>query len=130
MALPESCTLTDTHLVFSELATAEQLADEDSIYEHCCFIACTNALRPLGPVEAAQAAIPELDLGTSMMWGNRVLSAAAAEEYRAQGLLLCELRLRVEPMAGASLGLGARPPSTDNAASLSPRGTSMSVSKD
>jgi hypothetical protein len=110
MALPDSCMLTDTHLVFSELVTAEQLADADSVYEHCCFIACTNALRPLGPVEAAQAAIPELDPGTSMMWGTRVLSADAAEEYRAQGLLLCELRLRVEPMAGAVLGMGVPHP--------------------
>jgi len=100
MALPDSCMLTDTHLVFSELVTAEQLADADAIYEHCCFIACTNALRPLGPVEAAQAVIPELDPGTSMMWGTRVLSAEAAEEYRVQGLLLCELRLRVKPHGG------------------------------
>jgi hypothetical protein len=96
--LPDSCELRGTFLVFSELATEDQLADTDALYEHCCFIACTNGLKPLGPVEVRSGPLPALDPGTSIMWGQRVLSSEAADEYRTAGLALCELRLPVEPM--------------------------------
>jgi len=114
MPLPDSCQLTESHLVFSELATEAQLADGDALYEHCCFVACTNGLRPLGPVEIAHGPLPDLEPGTSVLWGTRVLTAEAAVDYRAQGLVLCELRLPVQPM-GAMVPPGVsieRPSST------------------
>lgn len=98
MSLPESCQLTGTHLVFFELVTDAQLGKADALYEHCCFVACTNGLRPAGPLEVAHAAIPALEEGTSILWGNRELSAEAAGAYEEQGYLLCELRLPVTEM--------------------------------
>ena len=98
MSLPESCKLTDTHLVFFELVTDTQLGKTDALYEHCCFVACTNGLRPAGPLEVAHGAIPALEEGTSILWGNRELSAEAAGTYQGQGYLLCELRLPVVAM--------------------------------
>ena len=114
MALPDSCELTDTHLVFWELATEQQVADVDKLYEFCCTVACTNALRPLGPVEVVPRPIPTLEPGDVVIWGNRSLTAAAAAEYGAQGFVLCELRLPVQGM-GAMVppGVGQeRPAST------------------
>ncbi len=101
MPLPDSCELQETHLVFSELATELQLADSDALYEHCCFVACTNGLRPLGPVEVSFGPMPSLDPDTSILWGRRVLTAEAASEYRTAGFVLCELRLPVQPMGAA-----------------------------
>ena len=60
MAIPDGCELTATHLVFWELAAEEQLADTEKLYEFCCTVACTNALRPLGVVEIERHPIPDL----------------------------------------------------------------------
>jgi len=98
MALPDSCQLTPTHLVFWELASEPQLADTDKLYEFCCTVACTNALRPLGLVEVVRHPFPNMDQGQAMLWGNRRLSAEAADTYRGSGYVLCELRLAVQPM--------------------------------
>jgi hypothetical protein len=84
--------------VFWELATEAQLEDVDAHYERCCFVACTNGLRPLGPVEIVSKPLPELAPGSTMLWGNRSLTAEAADAYRAQGLVLCVLGLPVQPM--------------------------------
>jgi hypothetical protein len=101
VALPEGCELTESHLVFYELVTEPQLDDVEVHYERCCFVACTNGLRPLGPVEILPRPLPELPPGTATLWGNRALSAEAADDYRDQGYLLCELRLPVQPMGAA-----------------------------
>jgi hypothetical protein len=98
MALPESCELTPTHLVFWELATETQLVDIDKLYEFCCTVACTNALRPLGMVEVVRHPLPELADGESLLWGGRTLVAEAGREYAAAGYVLCELRLPVQGM--------------------------------
>jgi hypothetical protein len=114
MALPDGCELTGAHLVFWELATEPQLVDVEKLYEFCCTVACTNALRPLGHVEVAQRPIPELEPDETVMWGNRSLTASAAADYRAQGFVLCELRLPVQRM-GAMVPPGVaqeRPTST------------------
>jgi len=101
VALPDGCEMTGTHLVFWELATEPRLADVDAHYERCCFVACTNALRPLGPVEILPRPLPELAPGTEILWGDRSLTAEAADAYRAQGYVLCEFRLPVQPMGAA-----------------------------
>jgi hypothetical protein len=98
MALPESCELTSTHLVFWELATAAQLTDTDKLYEFCCTVACTNALRPLGMVEVAQQPLPVFGDNETLVWGTRTLDADAGRAYAAQGYVLCELRLPVQSM--------------------------------
>jgi hypothetical protein len=98
MALPDSCELTPTHLVFWELATEPQLNDTDKLYEFCCTVACTNALRPLGPVEVVRHPFPNLSEGEVVLWGNRHLSAEAGKTYMASGYVLCQLRLPVQSM--------------------------------
>jgi hypothetical protein len=114
MTLPDSCELTDTHLVFWELSTPDQLADTEKLYEYCCTIACTNALRPLGMVEVVQRPLPPLGDGETLVWGTRTLVADAGRTYAAQGYVLCELRLPVQAM-GAPVPPGisvARPAGT------------------
>lgn len=98
MALPDGCEVTPSHLVFWELANETQLADVDRLYEYCCTVACTNAFRPLGQVEVVRHEFPELTDGAALPWGNRSLDAAAARAYAADGYVLCELRLPVQPM--------------------------------
>jgi hypothetical protein len=98
VALPDSCELTATHLIFWELATETQLADTDKLYEFCCAVACTNALRPLGMVEVVRHPIPALGDGELLQWGNRHLAAEAGHSYAAAGYVLCQLRLPVQPM--------------------------------
>lgn len=98
MALPDSCQLTPTHLVFWELASEPQLTDTEKLYEFCCTVACTNALRPLGMVEVVRHPFPEMTDGQAMLWGSRHLTAEAADTYMASGYVLCELRLPVQPM--------------------------------
>ena len=98
MALPDSCELTATHLIFWELASEPQLADTAKLYEFCCTVACTNALRPLGAVEVVRHPFPTLDDGQVLLWGNRQLAAEAGRTYRESGYVLCELRLPVQPM--------------------------------
>jgi hypothetical protein len=112
MALPDGCELTATHLVFWELATDDQLADVTKLYEHCCTVACTNALRPLGGIEVARHPIPDLADDEVLTWGDRALGAAAGRAYAAGGYVLCQLRLPVQPM-GAPVPPGIavdRPP--------------------
>ncbi|HEY2332220.1 MAG TPA: hypothetical protein VGH94_09880 [Acidimicrobiales bacterium] len=101
MALPDGCELTDTHLVFWELSTPAQLNDVEKLYEHCCTVACTNALRPLGMVEIEQRPLPDLGEGEVLVWGTRSLEAAAGQAFAAQGYVLCQLRLPVQPMGAA-----------------------------
>ncbi len=98
MALPDSCELSETHLLFWEVAADTQLAETDRLYEYCCTVACTNGLRPLGPVEVTRGEIPDLAGGEVLSWGKRYLSSDAAETYKQQGYLLCLLRLPVQPM--------------------------------
>jgi hypothetical protein len=98
--------LTETHLVFSEIATTSQLDDTEALYEHCCFVACTNGLRPDGVVAVVQTPIPPMEPGEAILWGSRVLSADAADEYRADGYVLCELQLPVSPMGASRPPLG------------------------
>jgi hypothetical protein len=98
MALPDSCELTATHLVFWELATETQLAETDKLYEFCCTVACTNALRPLGGVEVVRQPLPDMSDGQLLQWGNRQLAADAGRTYAAAGYVLCQLRLPVQPM--------------------------------
>lgn len=98
MALPDGCEVTATHLVFWELAPETQLADVDKLYEFCCTVACTNAFRPLGPVEVVRHPYPDIGPGGAVAWGSRFLAADAAASYESQGYVLCELRLPVQPM--------------------------------
>lgn len=114
MSLPDSCELTPTHLVFWEMATEAQLAQTDRLYEFCCTVACTNALRPLGMVDIAHQPIPEVPEGEVFRWGRRTLEPDAARDYAAQGYVLCELKLPVQPM-GSPVPPGTsilRPPGT------------------
>ena len=90
MALPDSCELTPTHLLFWELATESQLTDTEKLYEYCCTVACTNALRPLGPVEIRSRPIVTLADGEVARWGQRTLTADAARDLHQSGL--CPLR--------------------------------------
>jgi hypothetical protein len=101
MALPDGCELTESRLLFWELATELQLADRDKLYEYCCTVACTNALRPLGMVEVVRHGIPALSDGEVLHWGNRQLDATSGRSYAAAGYVLCELRLPVQPMGAA-----------------------------
>jgi hypothetical protein len=114
MALPDGCEVTESHLVFWELATDAQLGDVDKLYEFCCTVACTNGLRPLGMVEVVRHDLPAIAVGESMLWGSRSLTAEAALEYSSQGFVLCQLLLPVQAM-GAPVPPGiseARPAST------------------
>jgi hypothetical protein len=114
VTLPDSCELTPTHLVFWELASEPQLVDTEKLYEFCCTVACTNALRPLGMVEVVRHPFPDLTDGQVLLWGRRQLSSQASRTYMASGYVLCELRLPVQPM-GAPVPYGvsaARPADT------------------
>lgn len=108
MALPDGCELTSTHLLFWELATEPQLEDVDKLYEFCCTVACTHALRPLGPVEVVRHPYPDLSDGEVLFWGNRQLPAEDGRTYLASGYVLCELRLPVQSM-GAPVPPGISP---------------------
>ncbi|MFI5053380.1 MAG: hypothetical protein ACHQDE_03380 [Acidimicrobiia bacterium] len=101
MALPDGCEIRGSHLVFCELATEPQLVDVEKLYEFCCTVACTNGLRPMGPVEVVRWDLPALAADESVIWGNRSLTAEAAFQYAEQGFLLCELRLPVQGMSAA-----------------------------
>jgi hypothetical protein len=114
MALPDGCEVKGSHLVFWELATESQLDDVDKLYEFCCTVACTNALRPLGPVEVEREVLPQLVPGETYLWGSRSLTADAAHTYAELGFVLCRLLLPVQPM-GAPVPRGVsevRPAST------------------
>jgi hypothetical protein len=98
VALPDGCERTATHLVFWELATEAQLDDTDKLYEFCCTVSCTNGLRPLGPVDIVRHPLPDLSDDEVMVWGGRSLTAPSARGYAAEGYVLCELRLPIQPM--------------------------------
>lgn len=98
MTLPDGCEVIGAHLVFWELATEDQLAAAEALYEFCCTVACTNALRPLGPVQVVRHTYRDVPEGEVMAWGNRFLTADAARAYAGDGYVLCELRLPVQPM--------------------------------
>jgi hypothetical protein len=99
MALPDGCEVTESHLVFWELASEPQLDDVDKLYEFCCTVACTNGFRPLGPVEIVRHTLPELAPEESVLWGSRSLTGEAARAYADQGFVLCQLRLPVQAMS-------------------------------
>ena len=106
MALPDGCRLEGADLVFYELANEDTLANHDALYEHTCFVACTNALRPAGDTSVVRFPFPELAGSESLDWGGRYLTSELVDGYRAQGYVLCQLRLPVQPM-GAPLPDGA-----------------------
>ncbi|MBW8826824.1 MAG: hypothetical protein JF603_10815 [Acidobacteria bacterium] len=100
MPLPDGCHLEGNELVFYELANEETLANEEGLYEHTCFVACTNALRPLGGTTVKRFDYPEIELTEALDWGGRLLTGEAIALYREQGYLMCQLRLPVAPMGG------------------------------
>jgi hypothetical protein len=100
MALPDGCHLEGNELVFYELANEATLADHDALYEHTCFVACTNALRPNGDTVVARFEYPVLTPEESLDWGGRFLTGELIDGYRSQGYVLCQLRLPVQPMGG------------------------------
>ena len=104
MALPDSCELTQTHLVFWELASEAQLIDTEKLYEFCCTVACTNALRPLRHVEVVRHSIPDLADGQVLLWGNRQLTAEAGRDF--ERFWLCVVRTAP---SGAANGLPGPP---------------------
>ncbi len=101
MALPDNCRLEDGFLVFWELAHPDILQRQEDLYEYACYNACTNALRPAGPVEIASRPLPDLEASAVAVWGGRALTAEAVEQYRAQGMVLAQIRLPVSPMGVA-----------------------------
>lgn len=100
MGLPENCSLEAGELVFHELADEATLADTERLYEHTCFVACTNALRPAGPTSVVRFPYPEVAEEEIVLWGGRYLDAAMVDTYRAAGYVLCQLRLPVTAMVG------------------------------
>ena len=65
MTLPVECELQGGELVFWELAQAADLDDEERVFDHTCFIACTNGLRPMGNPTVHRHPYPELAAGES-----------------------------------------------------------------
>ena len=109
MALPDSCELTATHLDLLGAGHRNPVGRHRQAVEFCCTVACTNALRPLGPVEVVQQAIPDLSDGELLQWGSRHLAADAGHSYAEAGYVLCQLRLPVQSMGspvppGVSVG--------------------------
>lgn len=102
MALPEQCRVEDNVLIFAELADDATLSDRDKLYEHVCFVACTNGLRPAGDVEVRRFEFPPIPDDSYAVWGGRSITAEAADSYRESGYRLCELRLPIAPMAGGA----------------------------
>ena len=109
MPLPPGCHVEGGELVFYELASEETLADETGLYEHTCFVACTNGLRPLGAPAIVRFEYPAIDPDEVIDWGGRSITPDLLEVYRREGYLLCQLRLPVAPMGGP-LPEGAPPP--------------------
>lgn len=110
--LPAGCQLEDSELVFFEVAPPAVLANEERIYEHTCYIACTHGLRPAGTPGVRTYPLPELAEDQMASWGGRTMTAAEVATWREQGMLLAELRLPVQAMGfipDASAGRPAHP---------------------
>jgi len=107
MALPVECELQGESLVFWTLARPSDLEDSEKIYDHTCFVACTNGLRPLGAPEVLTHPYPELAPGTKGNWGRRSMTPESIEQFRTEGYVLAELRLPVAQMGGAAMAMGA-----------------------
>jgi hypothetical protein len=83
------------------VATEPQLADVGAHYERCCFVACTSsAPAPRSAVRSSRGPFRAV-ARHRILWGDRTLTAEAADTYRAQGLRACELRLPVQAMGAA-----------------------------
>lgn len=96
--LPDGCHLEDDHLVCYEVALPAVLGDEDSIYEHVCYIACTHGLRPAGPVQIRTRELPQLGEDEVAVWGGRSMTAPEVASWADQGMVLAQLRLPVTAM--------------------------------
>ncbi len=103
MALPVECELDGGSLVFWALARPADLEDSEKIFDHTCFIACTNGLRPLGAPEVRTHPYPELAPGTTGYWGQRTMTSESIDQFRDEGYVLCEMRLPVAPMGGGGM---------------------------
>ena len=106
MAFPPQVEVTDGYLVFRELAHPDVLADADKLFEHVCFIACTNAFRPLGAQEIDTHELPNLEPGEYRYWGGARFDADDVDRFRGDGYVLAEIRLPAQPM-GAPIPPGA-----------------------
>jgi hypothetical protein len=89
--------------VFLEVGAREVLENEEGIYEHTCFVACTHGLRPMGRPLVKTYPLPEIDAGQAALWGGRTMTAADVDSWREQGLVLAELRLPVQAMGSPGL---------------------------
>lgn len=98
MALPPQCEIQPGFLVFRELAHPDVLAQTDDLFDHTCFVACTNGLRPLGPNEIDVFPLPELEEHQVATWGGAHITPEAADQYRSQGYVLAEIRLPAQRM--------------------------------
>ncbi len=101
MALPPQCEVVEGYLVFRELAHPDVLANHEALFEHTCFIACTNAMRPLGAQQIEVHPFPELDPGEYGYWGGGRFDATDIERFVAEGYVLAEIRLPAQPMGMA-----------------------------
>ena len=90
--------MTDGFLVFWELAHPSVLADDQGLFDHTCFIACTNLLRPLGHHEVRIHPFPDLAEGEIGRWGGAAFDAAEVEGFKEAGYVLAEIRLPAQPM--------------------------------
>jgi hypothetical protein len=113
VALPPQCEVVDGFLVFWELAHPDVLGNDEALYEHTCFVACTNALRPLGRQQVEIHPFPELGADQYGFWGGARFDATDIEGFKAAGYVLAEIRLPAQPMGmPAPPGAGERPPGT------------------
>jgi hypothetical protein len=90
--------VTDGFLVFWEVAHPDVLSDEQGLFDHTCFIACTNLLRPLGQHHVRVHPWPELaddEVGT---WGGAVFTVDEMAGFKDGGYVLAEIRLPAQPM--------------------------------
>ena len=100
MALPDSCELTPTHLIFWELASEPQSADTAKLYEILVALwPAPTPLRPLGAVEVVRHPFPQPGRRPGAAVGQpSARRPEAGRTYRESGYVLCELRLPVQPM--------------------------------
>ena len=96
--LPPECHIEDGDLVFLEVGSLDVLGNEEGIYEHTCFVACTHGLRPMGRPVVKTYPLPEMEADQAALWGGRTMTAADVDAWRGQGLVLAELRLPVQAM--------------------------------
>lgn len=108
--LPPQCELHDNVLVFFEVAGDAVLDNGQFIYDHTCYTACTNGLRPAGVPEVHTFEFPPIGDDQLLKWGGRAVSAADAREWAAQGMRLVQFRLPVAPMLGGAPMPPSHPP--------------------